>query len=64
MKIIIQLIIFQIFLLFRYFEKWFDAYPIEKKKRIEAIEAPKPNIILSFIKKLFEKLPKKNTVSE
>jgi hypothetical protein len=42
----------------------FDAYPIEKKKNIEATEAPTPNIILSASKKLFEKLPKKNTVSE
>ena len=37
---------------------------MEKKKSVEAIEAPTPNIILSLIKKLFEKLPKKNTVSE
>ena len=38
-----------------YFDKNLDKYPIKKKNRKEDIEAPTPNIIFSFIKKLFEK---------
>ena len=37
---------------------------MEKKNNIEAKEAPIPNSNLSYIKKLLEKFPKKNTVSE
>ena len=37
---------------------------IKKKNNIDAIEAPIPNEIFSFIKKFFEKFPRKKTVSE
>tara|TARA_B100000579_G_C22678014_1_gene778881 strand:- start:12 stop:164 length:153 start_codon:yes stop_codon:yes gene_type:complete len=50
--------------LFKYLDKIFDKYPIEKKKTKEAIEAPNPNKYLCVMKKFFEKLPKKKTVSE
>jgi len=42
-----KLIIFQINWFFAYFEKKTDKYPIKKKNKKEAIEAPIPNIIFS-----------------
>ena len=61
MKIFIY---FHTFLLFKYLEKYWDRYPMEKKNKKDAIVAPIPNKYLSIIKKFLEKLPKKNTVSE
>ena len=61
MKIFIY---FHIFLLFKYLEKYCDKYPIEKKNKKEAIVAPIPKKYFSISKKLLEKLPRKNTVSE
>ena len=55
---------FQILSFWAYFEKNVDKYPNKKKKIKDAIEAPIPKKILSPNKKFFEKLPKKNTVSE
>ena len=57
-------IIFQIFSLWAYLDKYFDKYPIMKKNTKDAAEAPTPNNIFWFKTKFFEKLPKKNTVSE
>ena len=55
---------FHIFSLLAYFEKYLAIYPIKKKNKKEAKDAPTPNLIFSKIKKFFEKLPKKKTVSE
>ena len=64
-KIIIKVFIyFQELLLFKLFANNFDRQPKEKKNKNEAIDAPIPKKILSSIAKLFEKFPKKNTVSE
>ena len=63
-KIMKILINFHIFLLFKYLAKYWDKYPIEKKNKKEAIVAPIPKKYFSTSKKLLEKLPKKNTVSE
>jgi len=52
------------FCLWAYFDKNLDKYPIKKKNKKEATDAPTPNKILSFIKKFFEKFPRKKTVSE
>ena len=57
-------ITFQTFWFSAYWDKNFDKYPIKKKNKKEAIEAPIPNKIFSLIKKFFEKLPRKKTVSE
>ena len=57
-------IIFQTLSFSANFEKYLDKYPIKKKNKKEAIAAPKPKFIFSFIKKFFEKLPRKKTVSE
>jgi hypothetical protein len=45
-------------------DKKFERYPITKKKRKDAIEAPIPKKYLSISNKFLEKLPRKNTVSE
>ena len=58
------LIIFQVFLSLAYFDSFLDRYPIKKKNKNEAKEAPIPKNILSFINKFFEKFPRKKTVSE
>ena len=50
--------------MFKYLEKYWDRYPIEKKNKKDANVAPIPKEYFSIIKKFFEKLPKKNTVSE
>ena len=64
-KIIInKLINFQIFCLPKYFEKNWDKYPIEKKNKNEAKDAPAPKKNLFANKKFLEKFPRKNTVSE
>ena len=55
---------FQKLLLFNLFEKILDKYPKEKKNKKEAIVAPIPKKYFSTSKKLLEKLPRKNTVSE
>ena len=55
---------FQNFILLAYFDKYLNEYPIKKKNKNEDKEAPTPNKIFSFIKKFFEKLPRKKTVSE
>jgi hypothetical protein len=55
---------FQNFLLLAYFDKYLNEYPIKKKNINEATDAPIPNKILSFVKKFFEKFPRKKTVSE
>ena len=57
-------IIFHTILLWAYWDKYLDKYPITKKKKKDATEAPNPNKIFWFKKKFFEKFPKKNTVSE
>ena len=57
-------IIFHILSLLEYWDKHWDKYPIIKKKTKDAIEAPTPNNIFWLRIKFFEKLPKKNTVSE
>jgi len=62
--IINRLILFQISSLWRYLDNNFDKYPIVKKNKKDAIEAPIPKQYLSIVKKFLEKLPKKNTVSE
>ena len=62
--IINRLILFQISALWRYLDNNFDKYPIKKKKRKDAIEAPIPKKYLSIINKFLEKFPRKNTVSE
>ena len=59
-----KFIIFHVFELTKLLEKNFARYPNEKKNRIDAIEAPRPNRYLLIIKKFFEKFPKKKTVSE
>ena len=61
MKIFIY---FHIFLSFKYLAKYCDKYPIEKKNKKEAMVAPIPKEYFSIVKKFFEKLPKKNTVSK
>ena len=43
--IISALIIFQTFLSFAYFDSFFDRYPIKKKNKNDANEAPVPNKI-------------------
>ena len=64
-KMIIKtFIIFQTLLLLAYIEKYLDKYPIIKKNKKEAIDAPIPKNIFWLIIKSFEKFPKKNTVSE
>ena len=63
-KIMKIFIYFHTFLLFKYLEKYWDRYPMEKKNKKDAIVAPTPNKYFSIIKKFLEKLPKKNTVSE
>jgi hypothetical protein len=45
-------------------DKKFERYPIAKKKRKDAIEAPIPKKYLSKTNKFLEKFPRKNTVSE
>ena len=62
--IIKRFIMFQTLLFLAYIEKYLDKYPIKKKNKKEAIEAPMPNIIFSLIRKFLEKLPRKKTVSE
>ena len=62
--IIKRFIMFQTLLFLAYIEKYLDRYPIKKKNKKEAIEAPNPNKIFSLIKKFLEKLPRKKTVSE
>ena len=52
-------IYFHIFLSFKYLEKYFDKYPIEKKNKKEAIVAPIPKKYFSIIKRFLEKFPKK-----
>ena len=65
MKLIMNIfIIFHIFSLWAYWDKYLDKYPIEKKNTKDATEAPAPNNIFWLKIKFFEKLPKKNTVSE
>ena len=59
-----KLIFIQIFLFFAYLDEYFDKNPIKKKNKKEAKDAPTPNLIFSKVKKFFEKLPKKKTVSE
>ena len=59
-----MLITFQIFWFWAYFDKNLDKYQIKKKNKKELIEAPSPNKIFWFIRKFFEKFPRKNTVSE
>ena len=54
-------IIFHIFSLWKYWDKYLDKYPIEKKNTKDATEAPAPNNIFWLKIKFFEKLPKKNT---
>ena len=56
--------ILQTLLLFKYLDKNLDKYPNVKKNIIEEKVAPNPKDIFWLIKKLFEKFPKKNTVSE
>ena len=64
-KMIIKtFIIFQTLLLLAYIEKYLERYPIIKKNKKEAIDAPIPKNIFWLIIKSFEKFPKKNTVSE
>ena len=63
-KIMKIFIYFHTFLLFKYLEKYWDRYPMEKKNKKDAIVAPITNKYFSIIKKFLEKLPKKNTVSE
>ena len=63
-KIVIKLTInifitFQTFSLLAYLDKFFDKYPITKKKIKDAIEAPAPNKIFWCKTKFFEKFPKK-----
>ena len=41
-----------------------EKYPNAKKNKIDERVAPKPKNNFSLIRKLFEKFPKKNTVSE
>ena len=60
----IRFITFRILTSIKYLDNNFDEYPKVKKKINDEIEAPVPNKILSFNSKFFEKLPKKNTVSE
>ena len=60
----IKFIAFRILTSIKYLDNNFDEYPKAKKKINDEIEAPKPNKILSTNSKFFEKLPKKNTVSE
>ena len=62
--IIKKFIIFQTFDLIKQFEKNFAKYPREKKNKKDAIDAPMPKKYLFVTKKFFEKLPRKNTVSE
>ena len=62
--IIKKFIIFQTFDLIKQFEKNFAKYPRERKNKKDAIDAPMPKKYLFATKKFFEKLPKKNTVSE
>tara|TARA_A100001015_G_C14584845_1_gene554315 strand:+ start:455 stop:646 length:192 start_codon:yes stop_codon:yes gene_type:complete len=56
--------ILHIFVLFRYLEKYFDKYPIIKKKINELREAPIPKLNFCEIRKFFDIFPKTNTVSE
>ena len=51
-------ITFQTFSLLAYLDKFFDKYPIPKKKIKDAIEAPAPNKIFWYKTKFFEKFPK------
>ena len=62
--IIKRFIMFQTLLFLAYIEKYLDKYPIKKKNKKEAIDAPIPKNIFWLIIKSFEKFPKKNTVSE
>ena len=63
-KIMKIFIYFHTFLLFKYLEKYWDKYPIEKKNKKKAAADPIPKKYFSRIKKILEKLPKKNTVYE
>ena len=56
--------IFQTFCFVAYLDKYFERYPIKKKNKKDAIDAPTPKSIFWLIMKFFEKFPKKNTVSE
>ena len=62
--IINKLIFFQILSLRRYLDNKLERYPIAKKKRKDAIEAPIPKKYLSITNKFLEKFPRKNIVSE
>ena len=45
-------------------DKYWDIYPIKKKNKKDADDAPIPKIIFSTNRKFLEKFPKKKTVSE